>query len=104
MTQAKFTIYLTLINSGDLDCLVLCWRDHDSLDDDSGCHQRFRSPDRMTTIDLATSGGIAPFWLRCIGAGRANEALRASWLEHLQLSRDRCGAGPSCSSGKCDVI
>lgn len=31
------------------------------------------------------------FWSNCTGAGRANEGLRASWLEHLRLVHDRCG-------------
>jgi xylan 1,4-beta-xylosidase len=31
------------------------------------------------------------FWSKCVGAGRANEGLRAGWLEHLQLSKDLCG-------------
>lgn len=31
------------------------------------------------------------YWSVCAGAGRANEGLRASWLEHLKLSRDSCG-------------
>jgi xylan 1,4-beta-xylosidase len=31
------------------------------------------------------------FWNFCVGAGRANEGLRASWLEHLQLVKDNCG-------------
>jgi xylan 1,4-beta-xylosidase len=34
---------------------------------------------------------FAPFWRRCVGAGRANEGLRASWLEHLRLCREECG-------------
>ncbi len=31
------------------------------------------------------------FWSRCVGAGRANEGLRASWLEQLKLSHEMCG-------------
>ena len=30
-------------------------------------------------------------WSRCVGAGRANEGLRASWLEQLKLSKEMCG-------------
>ncbi|MFI3264465.1 MAG: glycoside hydrolase [Rikenellaceae bacterium] len=33
----------------------------------------------------------APFWSKCVGAGRANEALRAGWLEHMELSQKNCG-------------
>ncbi|HEX8341617.1 MAG TPA: hypothetical protein VF624_11965, partial [Tepidisphaeraceae bacterium] len=31
------------------------------------------------------------FWSECVGAGRANEGLRAGWLEQLQLVREHCG-------------
>lgn len=31
------------------------------------------------------------FWSTCVGAGRANEGLRASWLEHLELVKENCG-------------
>lgn len=31
------------------------------------------------------------FWSKCVGAGRANEGLRATWLEHLKLSKEHCG-------------
>lgn len=31
------------------------------------------------------------FWSECVGAGRANEGLRASWLEQLKLVHDQCG-------------
>lgn len=31
------------------------------------------------------------FWSVCVGAGRANEGLRANWLEHLSLAVDQCG-------------
>ncbi|MCZ4223475.1 GH39 family glycosyl hydrolase [Pedobacter rhodius] len=34
---------------------------------------------------------IKHFWSTCVGAGRANEGLRASWLEQLKLSQDLCG-------------
>ncbi len=34
---------------------------------------------------------LTPFWRRCVGAGRANEGLRASWLEQLRLCREACG-------------
>ncbi|MFI3316314.1 MAG: glycoside hydrolase [Rikenellaceae bacterium] len=32
-----------------------------------------------------------PFWSKCVGAGRANEALRAGWLEHMELAQKECG-------------
>lgn len=31
------------------------------------------------------------YWSRCVGAGRANEGLRASWLEHLKTVQENCG-------------
>ena len=31
------------------------------------------------------------YWERCVGAGRANEGLRAGWLEQLQTVREQCG-------------
>jgi xylan 1,4-beta-xylosidase len=31
------------------------------------------------------------FWSKCVGAGRASEGLRASWLEQLKLVKDNCG-------------
>jgi xylan 1,4-beta-xylosidase len=31
------------------------------------------------------------FWSFCAGAGRANEGLRANWLEHLELAHKECG-------------
>jgi xylan 1,4-beta-xylosidase len=34
---------------------------------------------------------LAHFWSVCVGAGRANEGLRASWLEQLKLVHDACG-------------
>ena len=31
------------------------------------------------------------FWNKCVGAGRANEGLRAGWLEHLEVVKENCG-------------
>jgi xylan 1,4-beta-xylosidase len=31
------------------------------------------------------------FWSKCVDAGRANEGLRASWLEQLKTVREACG-------------
>lgn len=31
------------------------------------------------------------FWTKCVGAGRANEGLRAGWLEQLALVKKHCG-------------
>jgi len=34
---------------------------------------------------------LHPFWKVCVGAGRAAEGLRATWLEHLKLVQENCG-------------
>jgi xylan 1,4-beta-xylosidase len=34
---------------------------------------------------------LVHFWSECVGAGRANEGLRASWLEQLKLVHEQCG-------------
>ncbi len=31
------------------------------------------------------------FWSKCVGAGRANEALRAGWLEQMEKVQQNCG-------------
>ncbi|KXX71098.1 glycoside hydrolase [Flammeovirga sp. SJP92] len=31
------------------------------------------------------------FWSKCVGAGRANEALRAGWLEQMEKVHNECG-------------
>ncbi len=44
------------------------------------------------SIDAHASGiPLDHFWSRCVGAGRANEGLRASWQEQLKLCVDQCG-------------
>lgn len=44
------------------------------------------------TIDTKLAGrALAHFWSKCIGAGRANDGLQASWLEHLQFAKKYCG-------------
>ncbi|MDF1548656.1 MAG: glycoside hydrolase [Bacteroidales bacterium] len=44
------------------------------------------------TINVNTSGKpLGHYWSKCVGAGRANEGLRASWLEHLALVQRECG-------------
>ncbi|MFZ4456470.1 MAG: GH39 family glycosyl hydrolase [Bacteroidales bacterium] len=44
------------------------------------------------TIDVKAKGDkFEHFWSKCVGAGRANEGLRASWLEQLKLVKDNCG-------------
>jgi xylan 1,4-beta-xylosidase len=48
------------------------------------------------TIELKTSAGavgrpLIHFWSECVGAGRANEGLRADWQEQLRLAVRECG-------------
>jgi xylan 1,4-beta-xylosidase len=49
-----------------------------------------------TAIDFtfsAKSAGspLKHYWNTCVGAGRANEGLRANWLEHLEMAVKHCG-------------
>ena len=44
------------------------------------------------TIDTRAKGQTYDqFWSRCVGAGRANEGLRAGWLEQLKMVNENCG-------------
>lgn len=45
----------------------------------------------IKTSIKATTKPIKHFWSTCVGAGRANEGLRAGWLEHLKLAVEECG-------------
>lgn len=38
-----------------------------------------------------SSKTFAPHWNPCVGAGRANEALRANWLEQMEMVHKECG-------------
>ncbi len=54
------------------------------------------APPRGATIQLAADArapgqALNHFWSLCVGAGRANEGLRASWLEQLKVVHDECG-------------
>lgn len=43
-------------------------------------------------IDVNAPGQkFVHYWSKCVGAGRANEGLRAGWLEHLALVKEYCG-------------
>ena len=43
-------------------------------------------------IDARGKGeAFTHYWSVGVGAGRANEGLRAGWLEHLQLAKEQCG-------------
>jgi xylan 1,4-beta-xylosidase len=46
----------------------------------------------QTQIDVKSTGKpIVHYWSKCVGAGRANQELRASWLEHLAMVQKECG-------------
>lgn len=52
------------------------------------------APTAFTVAADAHAPALKPlphFWSECVGAGRANEGLRASWLEQLKLAHDACG-------------
>jgi xylan 1,4-beta-xylosidase len=46
---------------------------------------------QLTVSAVAAGTALPHFWSTCVGAGRANEGLRANWLEHLLLAREQCG-------------
>jgi xylan 1,4-beta-xylosidase len=44
------------------------------------------------SVDVNIKGEkFDPFWSKCVGAGRANEALRTSWMEQMALIKEHCG-------------
>jgi len=50
------------------------------------------TPIRIINADFNTEKGITKtVWRKCIGAGRANEGLRADWQEQLRLVKKECG-------------
>jgi xylan 1,4-beta-xylosidase len=49
-------------------------------------------PQRLITADWnAVQGVRSEIWRECIGAGRANEGLRADWQEQLKICQDEIG-------------
>lgn len=46
------------------------------------------SANARTTSDVTT---FKPHWNPCVGAGRAGEALRTSWMEQMELVHRECG-------------
>ncbi|MFR9621008.1 MAG: glycoside hydrolase [Rikenellaceae bacterium] len=42
-------------------------------------------------VGVSQAESFDHLWSKCVGAGRANEALRAGWLEHMQLAQESCG-------------
>ncbi|WP_432877510.1 GH39 family glycosyl hydrolase [Kribbella sp. CA-245084] len=46
----------------------------------------------VLTVEARAAGRVLdPYWRRVVGAGRAAEALRADWQQHLRLVRQHCG-------------
>ncbi len=46
------------------------------------------------SVDVTSTKSVESFdhlWSKCVGAGRANEALRAGWLEHMGMAQENCG-------------
>jgi xylan 1,4-beta-xylosidase len=55
-------------------------------------NQTKAAPDRMISIDFNnTAGRLNTFFKECVGAGRANEGLRADWQQQLAYVRKECG-------------
>lgn len=47
---------------------------------------------QQASVDAKQEGEkMEHFWSNCVGAGRANEGLRAGWLEQLELVQKNCG-------------
>jgi xylan 1,4-beta-xylosidase len=48
---------------------------------------------RDVSLDIrkASPAPLVHFWSKCVGAGRANEGLRAAWLEQLRAVKSECG-------------
>ncbi len=47
---------------------------------------------RSIDVDLrSTLGPTSTTWRRCVGAGRANEGLRADWQRQLRQAKEACG-------------
>jgi xylan 1,4-beta-xylosidase len=47
--------------------------------------------DKLVVDAKADGAKFDHFWSECVGAGRANEGLRAGWLEQLKLVQENCG-------------
>jgi len=50
------------------------------------------SPERVINIDFSTEKGpLNTMFKECVGAGRANEGLRADWQQQLAYVKKECG-------------
>lgn len=53
---------------------------------------QFNYGQKSIRVDAGTKGEkFEHFWSKCVGAGRANEALRAGWLEQMEKVQQNCG-------------
>src|SRR5660397_75409 len=51
-----------------------------------------KSPERLINIDFnAETGPLNRMFKECVGAGRANEGLRADWQQQLAYVKKECG-------------
>jgi xylan 1,4-beta-xylosidase len=50
-----------------------------------------KSSSSITLSAKAEAKPLEPFWNLCVGAGRANEGLRAGWRDHLKMAVEHCG-------------
>jgi len=54
--------------------------------------QETKASQRVISVDVSqTKGKTSRVWQKCIGAGRANEGLRADWQEQLKQVKQDCG-------------
>ena len=50
------------------------------------------SPERIISLDFnRVKGPMNTMFKECVGAGRANEGLRADWQQHLAYVKKECG-------------
>ena len=53
---------------------------------------RTKSPERVMNIDFSMAKGpLNTMFRECVGAGRANEGLRADWQQQLAYVKKECG-------------
>ncbi len=51
-----------------------------------------QAQDRVIAVDVAQSKGqLNRSYQMCVGAGRANEGLRADWQRQLRVVKQECG-------------
>lgn len=61
-------------------------------DAELGFSGNLAEPSISASVDVRDPGRkIDRYWTRCVGAGRANEGLRASWQQQLRRCVDQCG-------------